>query len=88
MTEKPRKNTDAITGEPGAHPVGTGVGAAGGAITGAALGAAIGGPTGAAVGTVVGGIAAAYGARGVAEAMNPTTEEEKTGGNTTKSSPS
>ena len=88
MTEKPRKNTDPFTGEPGAHPVGTGVGAAGGAITGAALSAAIGGPTGAAVGTVVGRIAAAYGARGVAEAMNPTTEEEKTGGNTTKSSPS
>lgn len=77
MREKPRKNTDPITGEPGAHPVGTGVGAAGGTITGAALGAAIGGPTGTAVGTVVGGIAAAYGAHGVAEAMNPTIEEEK-----------
>jgi len=80
MTEKPRKNTDPFTGEPGAHPVGTGVGAAGGAITGAGLGAAIGGPTGAAVGTVVGGIAAAYGARGVAEAMNPTIQEENTSG--------
>src|SRR5882724_6914031 len=77
MKGKPRKNADPITGEPGAHPVGTGVGATGGAVTGAALGAAIGGPIGAAVGTVVGGIAAAYGARGVAEAMNPTTEEEK-----------
>jgi hypothetical protein len=77
MMEKPRKNTDPITGEPGAHPVGAGVGAAGGAITGAALGAAIGGPIGAAVGTVVGGVAAAYGAHGVAEAMNPTTQEEK-----------
>ena len=77
MREKPRKSTDPITGEPGAHPVGTGVGAAGGAITGAALGAAIGGPIGAAVGTVVGGIAAAYGAHGVAEAVNPITEEEK-----------
>jgi len=65
VMEKPRKNTDPITGEPGAHPVGTGVGAAGGAITGAALGAAIG------------GVAAAYGAHGVTEAMNPTTQEEK-----------
>jgi hypothetical protein len=72
MKEKPRKNTDPITGEPGAHPVSTGVGAAGGGITGVALDAAIGGPIGAAVGTVVGGIAAAYGAHGVAEAMNPT----------------
>lgn len=77
MKKKSRKNADPITGEPGAHPVGTGVGAAGGAITGAALGAAIGGPIGATVGTVVGGIAAAYGAHGVAEAMNPTTEAEK-----------
>ncbi len=77
MSENPRKNADPITGEPGAHPVGTGVGAAGGAVAGAALGAAIGGPIGAAVGTVVGGVAAAYGAHGVAEAMNPTTEEEK-----------
>jgi len=64
-------------GEPGAHQVGTGVGAAGGAVTGAALGAAIGGPIGATVGTVVGGIAAAYGAHGVAEAINPTIESDK-----------
>ena len=77
MKKKSKKNADPITGEPGAHPVGTGVGATGGAVTGAALGAAIGGPIGAAVGTVVGGIAAAYGAHGVAEAMNPTTEAEK-----------
>ena len=60
--------------------MGTGVGATGGAMTGAALGAAIGGPTGAAVGTVVGGIAAAYGAHGLAEAMNPTIQEENTSG--------
>src|SRR5436190_4270186 len=77
MSENPRKNADPITGEPGAHPVGTGVGAAGGAVAGAAVGAEIGGPIGAAVGTVVGGVAAAYGAHGVAEAMNPKTEEEK-----------
>jgi uncharacterized protein YcfJ len=76
MKKKSRKNVDPITGEPCAHPVGTGVGAAGGAVTGAALGAAIGGPIGAAVGTVVGGIAAAYGAHGVAEAMNPTEAEK------------
>jgi len=49
MKEKSGKNADPITGEPGAHPVGTGVGAAGGAVTGAALGTAIGGPIGVAV---------------------------------------
>jgi hypothetical protein len=47
-------NADPISGEPGAHPIGTGVGAAGGAAAGAAVGAA-GGPVGAAVGGVVGG---------------------------------
>src|SRR5436190_24314155 len=65
MEEKRRKNADPITGKPGAHPMGTGVGGVGGSVAGAA------------VGTVVGGVAAAYGAHGVAEAMNPTTEEEK-----------
>ncbi len=77
MKERPRKNADPITGEPGAHPIGASVGAVGGSVAGAALGAVIGGPIGAAVGTVVGGIAVAYGAHGVAEAMNPTIDEEK-----------
>jgi phage tail tape-measure protein len=68
-------NPDPITGEHGAHPVGTGVGAAGGGLTGAAIGAAIGGPVGAAVGAVVGGVVGAYSGRGVAEAINPTHED-------------
>jgi len=74
--EDAKKNVDPLTGAPGSHPVGTGVGAAGGGVAGAAIGAAIGGPVGAAAGAVVGGIAAAYGAHGVAEAINPTTEEK------------
>jgi hypothetical protein len=69
-------NKDPISGEPGSHPVGTGVGAAGGGLTGAAIGAVVGGPVGAAVGAVVGGIAGAYGGRGVAEVVNPTVEDE------------
>ncbi|MGZ8901027.1 MAG: glycine zipper family protein, partial [Limisphaerales bacterium] len=39
-------NRDPITGAPGAHPVGTGVGATGGGAAGAAIGAAVGGPVG------------------------------------------
>ncbi|MGI8431024.1 MAG: hypothetical protein ACR2MW_01865, partial [Chthoniobacterales bacterium] len=70
------ENRDPITGEPGSHPVGTGVGTAGGAATGGAIGAAVGGPVGAVVGAVVGGVAGAYGGRGVAEAVNPTVEEQ------------
>ncbi len=75
-TNDPKRNSDPITGEPGSHPVGTGVGAAGGGLTGAAVGAAIGGPAGAAIGALVGGVAGAFGGRGVAEAINPTVEEQ------------
>ncbi|WPC33628.1 hypothetical protein O4M77_07635 [Acinetobacter sp. YWS30-1] len=66
-------NADPITGEPGAHPVGTGVGAAGGAAAGAAVGAA-GGPVGAAVGGVVGAVVGGLAGKGVGEAVNPTEE--------------
>lgn len=71
----PKTNPDPITGEPGSHPVGTGVGTTGGGLTGAAIGAAVAGPVGAAVGAVVGGVAGAYSGHGVAEAVNPTVEE-------------
>ena len=35
-------NPDPITGEPGSHPVGTGLGAGGGALAGAAIGSVAG----------------------------------------------
>jgi hypothetical protein len=62
MEEKRRKNADPITGKPGAHPIGTGVGAASGGVAGAALGAAMGGPIGASVGPC-----STCGARGVGQ---------------------
>ena len=72
------ENLDPITGEPGSHPVGTGVGAFGGGAAGAAIGGAIGGPIGAPVGAVIGGIVGAVGGglagKGVAESINPTEE--------------
>lgn len=67
-------NRDPITGEPGSHPVGTGLGTAGGAAAGATVGA-IGGPVGAAIGAVAGGIAGAFAGKGVAEKINPTEED-------------
>lgn len=70
------ENRDPVTGEPGSHPLGTGVGTAGGAAAGAAIGAAMGGPVGAVAGTIIGGVAGAYSGRGVAEAVNPTVEEQ------------
>lgn len=74
--DETHQNADPITGEPGSHPVGTGVGTAGGGMTGAAIGGAVGGPVGAAVGAVIGGVVGAYSGRGVAEAVNPTAEEK------------
>ncbi len=68
-------NRDPLTGEPGSHPVGTGIGAAGGAATGAAIGA-VGGPVGMAVGGVIGAVAGGLAGKGVAEAIDPTAEDE------------
>ncbi|WP_143325922.1 hypothetical protein [Vandammella animalimorsus] len=65
-------NRDPITGEPGAHPVGTGIGSASGAAAGAAVGAAVGGPIGAVVGGAVGAISGGLAGKGAAEAVNPT----------------
>ena len=70
------ENRDPVTGEPGSHPVGTGVGTTGGAVAGGAIGSALGGPVGAVAGAIIGGVAGAYGGRGVAEAVNPTVEEQ------------
>jgi hypothetical protein len=68
-------NRDPLTGAPGAHPVGSGIGAAGGGAAGAAIGAAAGGPVGAAVGLVAGGIVGGLAGKGAAEAVNPTAED-------------
>ncbi len=67
-------NRDPITDEPGAHPVGTGIGATGGAVAGATMGA-IGGPIGVAVGGVVGAVVGGLAGKAAGEAMNPTAEE-------------
>lgn len=69
-------NRDPITDEPGAHPVGVGLGAAaaGAAATGAAVGMGAG-PVGAAVGAVVGAVAGGLAGKGIAEAIDPTAEE-------------
>ena len=67
-------NPDPITGAPGAHPVGTGLGAAGGAAAGAAIGSAAG-PVGTAVGAVAGAVAGGLAGKGIAEAIDPTVED-------------
>jgi hypothetical protein len=68
-------NRDPITGAPGAHPVGVGLGsAAGGAAAGAAAGT-VAGPVGTAVGAAAGAIVGGLAGKGIAEKINPTVEE-------------
>ncbi|PZP99734.1 MAG: hypothetical protein DI587_09970 [Variovorax paradoxus] len=69
-----QRNLDPITEAPGAHPVGTGVGATGGGVAGAAIGA-VGGPIGAAVGLVAGALVGGLAGKATAERINPTVEE-------------
>ncbi len=79
MNETPRKegsaNRDPITGAPGAHPVGTGMGAAAGGAAGAAAGTVVAGPIGTLVGAAVGAIAGGLAGKGVAEMVDPTVED-------------
>jgi hypothetical protein len=67
-------NRDPITKTPGAHPVGTGIGAAGGGAAGAAIGA-VAGPVGAAIGAVAGAVAGGLAGKAPAEAVDPTVED-------------
>ena len=67
-------NPDPITGEPGAHPIGTGVGAASAGAAGAAVGA-VAGPVGVLAGAVIGAVAGGLAGKGVAESIDPTNED-------------
>lgn len=74
--EKQLRNEDPLSGEAGAHPVGTGLGAAlGGAAAGAVAGTVVG-PIGTVVGTAVGAVAGGLAGKGIAEAYDPTQEVE------------
>jgi len=68
-------NRDPLDGTPGAHPVGTGVGAVAGGLTGAGVGVAVGGPIGGAIGAAAGAIAGGYGGKAAAEEIDPTAED-------------
>lgn len=69
-------NRDPLTGAPGAHPVGVGVGGvAGGAAAGAIAGTFFG-PIGTLIGATAGVIAGAAAGKGVAERIDPTGEIE------------
>ena len=74
MLEDKHMNRDPITDEPGAHPVGTGIGTAGGALAGMAAGA-MGGPITMAVGGLAGAVTGGLAGKAVAESVNPTTDD-------------
>lgn len=72
------ENRDPVSGEPGAHPIGTAVGAAAGGLTGAglAVGTMAGGPVGAALGIAVGAALGGLAGHVVAEEVDPTVVHE------------
>lgn len=72
----PDSNPDPLTGQPGSHPLGTGVGAAGVGTIATAVGGAVGGPVGAVVGAAVGAVAGGLVGKRAAEAIDPTVENE------------
>jgi len=71
---RPQPNLDPLTGEPGAHPIGTGIGAATAGATGAALGSSVG-PFGTALGAVIGAVVGGLIGKGFAEGLDPTAED-------------
>src|SRR6478672_13669139 len=73
--DKQDMNRDPITGAPGSHPLGTGVGATGGALAGAAIGSLFG-PIGTLVGGAVGAVGGGAAGHSVAERVDPTAETE------------
>lgn len=76
MTKESREdlNADPITGEPGSHPIGTGIGGVGGAAAGAAIGT-MAGPLGTLIGGAIGAIVGGGVGHAAAEAIDPTREE-------------
>jgi len=70
------QNRDPITGTPGAHPVGVGVGGTAGGLAAGALAGTVFGPIGTLIGAAAGVIAGAAAGKSVAERIDPTVETE------------
>jgi hypothetical protein len=75
INENRDMNRDPISGTPGSHPVGTGVGGVGGALAGAAIGSPFG-PIGMLVGGTLGAIGGGAAGHAVAERVDPTGETD------------
>ena len=68
-------NPDPITGAPGSHPVGTGLGAAAGGMAAGAAAGAVAGPVGAVAGAAVGAVVGGLAGKAAGEAVDPTVED-------------
>lgn len=73
-TRESLRNEDPLSGEAGAHPIGSGIGAALGGLAAGAAAGSVAGPIGTVVGAIVGGIAGGLGGKAVAEELDPTVE--------------
>lgn len=69
------QNLDPLSGEPGAHPVGTGVGATIGAMVAGAAAGSVVGPVGTVIGMAIGATLGGLAGKGVAENIDPTAED-------------
>jgi hypothetical protein len=69
------ENLDPLTGEPGAHPVATGVGSAAVGAAGLIAAAAVAGPVGIAAAAVGGAVIGGYMGKAAGELIDPTAEE-------------
>jgi hypothetical protein len=75
QNEKRAANPDALTGEPGSHPVATGVGAAATGAAAMAIAGAVAGPVGVAVATVGGALIGGFAGKAAGEVIDPTAED-------------
>jgi hypothetical protein len=73
--EKKDMNRDPLSGAPGSHPVGTGIGAVAGGLAAGAAAGSVAGPAGTVVGAAVGAVAGGLAGKGVAELIDPTAED-------------
>lgn len=68
-------NRDPLTGAPGSHPVGTGLGAAAGGMAAGAAAGAVAGPVGAIAGAAIGAVVGGLAGKAAGEAADPTVED-------------
>ena len=74
-TSQRDQNRDPLTGAPGSHPVGVGVGGVAGGMAAGAVTGTVFGPIGTLIGAAAGTVIGAAAGKGVAERIDPTGEE-------------